>query len=259
MGVGIHLNNVGVDFIVHKGAVKAARDASETDSDDAVGARFQKVGRRYVASALNGITMKIRPGDQVGLAGHNGSGKSTLLRVLSGSLEPTRGSVTVTGRIATMMSTTFGFNMQQTGRENILRRGLMMRMTHKEIKAKTVEIVEFAELGAYIDLPMSTYSAGMRTRLGFAITTAVDADIVIMDEWIGAGDARFAERAQERLTQTISRSQILILATHNEGLMRRTCNKTVILDKGEVLAAGDVDIIGEYSHYLRQRTAAPVQ
>lgn len=257
MSVGIHLNKVGVDFIVHKGAVKAARDASNSDSDSAVGARFQKVGRRYVASALNGITMKIRPGDQVGLAGHNGSGKSTLLRVLSGSLEPTRGSVTVTGRIATMMSTTFGFNMQQTGHENILRRGLMMRMTHKEIKAKTTEIVEFAELGAYIDLPMSTYSAGMRTRLGFAITTAVDADIVIMDEWIGAGDARFAERAQERLTQTINRSQILILATHNEGLMRRTCNKTVILDKGEVLAAGDVDIIGEYAQYLRQRTVAP--
>ena len=143
--------------------------------------------------------------------------------------------------------------MRQSGRENILRRGLMMRMKRSEIKAATEDIIEFAELGAYIDLPMSTYSAGMRTRLGFAITTSVEADIIIMDEWIGAGDRRFAERAQERLKTTIERSQILILATHKEGMMKRTCNRTIVLDKGKVLADGGLEVVDQYAEHLTRK------
>lgn len=252
----IFLNEVGVDYIVHQGAIKAARQASESANRAETGATFRKVGGRYVAAALDGLSLDISSGDQVGLIGHNGSGKTTLLRVLSGALEPTRGSVTVQGRVASMMSTTFGFDMHQTGRENILRRGLMMRMTRKEISEATDDVIAFAELGAYIDLPMSTYSAGMRTRLGFAITTSVAADIIIMDEWIGAGDRRFAERAQERLASTIERSQILVLATHKEGMLRRSCNRAIVLDKGKVLADGDIDVIDDYAEHLTRKPKA---
>ncbi|MEM8617395.1 MAG: ATP-binding cassette domain-containing protein, partial [Pseudomonadota bacterium] len=252
MKARIVLNEVGVDYLVHKGAVKAASDAAKADDEAATGARFRKVGRRYVAAALDGVSLTIKAGDRVGLIGHNGSGKTTLLRTLCGVLEPTRGSVTVFGRVAAMMSTTFGFEMGQTGRENIMRRGLMMRMTRDEIAARTDDIMDFAELGPFIDLPMDTYSAGMRTRLGFAITTAVNAEIVLMDEWIGAGDKRFAERARERLFATIDRSQIMVLATHKEELMRNICNRVAILEKGRIIDYGPVDLLDKYGDYLNR-------
>lgn len=247
----VHLNEVSVDYMVHEGAAKAVK--AHSDEVAQTGARIHKVGNRYLASAVDGISLDLKPGSQVGLVGHNGSGKTTLLRVLSGALEPTRGSVTIQGRIASMMSTTFGFDMHQTGRENMLRRGMMMRMTRAEIAAATEDILEFAELGAYIDLPMSTYSAGMRARLGFAITTSFSADIIIMDEWLGAGDKRFAERAQERLQAVVERSQILILASHKEHLLRRLCNRVLVLEKGRVIADGTPDILDDYSDYLTQK------
>lgn len=247
----IHLNNVGVDYMVHEGAAKAVKVGNNDSAQ--TGARINKVGNRYLASAVDGVSLELKPGAQVGLVGHNGSGKTTLLRVLSGALEPTRGSVTIQGRIASMMSTTFGFDMSQTGRENMLRRGMMMRMTRSEISDATDDILEFAELGAYIDLPMSTYSAGMRTRLGFAITTSFAADIIIMDEWLGAGDKRFSERAQERLKSVVESSQILVLASHKENMMRRLCNRVLVLEKGQVIADGGPDIIDQYTEYLTSR------
>lgn len=247
----VHLNDIGVDYMVHEGAAKAVKANEEKAAQ--IGARIYKNGNRYIASAVDGVSLDLQPGSQVGLVGHNGSGKTTLLRVLSGALEPTRGSVTTQGRIASMMSTTFGFDMHQTGRENMLRRGMMMRMTRNEIAAATEDILEFAELGPYIDLPMSTYSAGMRARLGFAITTSFAADIIIMDEWLGAGDKRFAERAQERLQSIVERSQILILASHKEHLLRRLCNRVLVMEKGRVIADGPPDILDTYADYLTQR------
>lgn len=244
----VHLNNVGVDYMVHEGAAKAVKGGKNENAK--TGARINKIGNRYLASAVDNITLDLRPGSQVGLVGHNGSGKTTLLRVLSGALEPTRGSVTIQGRVASMMSTTFGFDMHQTGRENMLRRGMMMRMTRSEISEATEDILDFAELGPYIDLPMSTYSAGMRTRLGFSITTSFAADIIIMDEWLGAGDQRFYERAQERLEGVVERSQILVLASHKQQLMERLCNRVLVLDKGQIIADGGPEIIKEHREYL---------
>lgn len=244
----VHLNNVGVDYMVHEGAAKAVKGGKNENAK--TGARINKIGNRYLASAVDNITLDLRPGSQIGLVGHNGSGKTTLLRVLSGALEPTRGSVTIQGRVASMMSTTFGFDMHQTGRENMLRRGMMMRMTRSEISEATEDILDFAELGPYIDLPMSTYSAGMRTRLGFSITTSFAADIIIMDEWLGAGDQRFYERAQERLEGVVERSQILVLASHKQQLMERLCNRVLVLDKGQIIADGGPEIIKEHREYL---------
>lgn len=253
MDVKVDLKKVGVDFLVHQGTVKSSQSLLSQGDSGSTGANFKKINGRLVASALDGVTLKLTPGDRVGLIGHNGSGKTTLLRVLSGTLEPTRGSVTIVGRIAALMSTTFGFAPNQTGRENIYRRALMMCVPKHEIESHVDDIIEFAELGAYIDMPMNTYSAGMRARLGFGITTAVDADVVLMDEWIGAGDARFAERAQQRLKETLARSRILVLASHKAALLRRTCNKVGVMEKGKLIAFGGLEILGEYSEFLGPR------
>ena len=253
MKVKVQLRNVGVDFLVHSGAVKTTEETLSKGESGSTGANFRKVGGRYVASALDDVSLKLEPGDRVGLIGHNGSGKTTLLRVLSGTLEPTRGAVTIVGRIASLMSTTFGFAPAQTGRENIYRRALMMCVSRQEIEQHVEDIIEFAELGAYIDMPMSTYSAGMRTRLGFAITTSINADIILMDEWIGAGDARFAERAQSRLKETLERSSILVLASHKAGLLKKTCNKIGVMEKGKLIALGGLDVLDEYEDYLTRR------
>ena len=247
------MNDVGVDFLVHNRAVKATNEAVSKIDSGSTGANFRKIGKRYVAAALDGISMNLEEGDRVGLVGHNGSGKTTLLQVLSGTLEPTRGNVRIVGQIASLMSTTYGFDQTLTGRENIPRRALMMCIPQKTIEKKVDDIIEFSELGAFIDMPMSTYSAGMRARLGFAITTAVDADIILMDEWIGAGDARFAKRAQERLKTTLERSSILVLASHKAGLLKRTCNKICVIHKGQKIAFGGTDLLDKYADYLTRR------
>lgn len=258
MSARIELSDVSVDFLVHRGAVAAAQAAVDSAEESGSGANFRKVGNRYVATALDGINLTVEPGCRIGIIGHNGSGKSTLLRVLAGVIEPTRGQISVVGRLASMMSTTFGFDMRATGRENIYRRGLMMGMSHAEITERADDIIDFAELGPFIDMPMSTYSAGMRARLGFGITTSMDADIIIMDEWIGAGDQRFIERGRERLMNAIGRSQILLLATHKEKLIREVCDRVLILEKGRPIGFGGTELLDQYAeHLLPRRPSRP--
>ncbi|MFS2316945.1 ATP-binding cassette domain-containing protein [Maricaulis sp. D1M11] len=252
----ILLSKIRVDFLVHRGAVRAAQESvrSQKDNKDdtSSGAAFKKVGNRYHATALDGIDLKIQSGMRVGVIGHNGSGKSTLLRVISGVLEPTRGTLQVTGRIASMMSTTLGFDMRSTGRENITRRGMMMGMSRSEIEAQKADILDFADLGAFTDMPMSTYSDGMRARLGFAITTSMHANIVLMDEWIGAGDARFLERGRARLIDAIGRSDILVLATHKDSLIREMCTHVLAIDKGKVIHFDRVESLEDHPELLSE-------
>ena len=252
----ILLSKIGVDFLVHRGAISAAQEAiqsqEEKQDDTSSGAAFKKVGNRYYATALDGIDLTIQSGMRVGVIGHNGSGKSTLLRVIAGVLEPTRGTLQVTGRIASMMSTTFGFDMRSTGRENITRRGMMMGMSRSEIEARKDDILDFADLGAYTDMPMSTYSDGMRARLGFAITTSMHANIVILDEWIGAGDARFLERGRARLIEAIGRSDILVLATHTDSLIREICTHVLAIDKGKVIHFDRVESLEDHPELLSE-------
>ena len=191
--------------------------------------------KHVIVRALNGLSFEFKEGDRIGIVGHNGSGKSTLLRTLVGAYEPVRGSLEVVGRIASMLSLTIGIDVEATGYENVFVRGALMGLRRRQIEAVVDEICEFSGLGDYIHMPMRTYSAGMYMRLAFAISTSMTADIVVMDEWLSAGDHSFAEKAQARLTNLIDQAKILVLASHDEQLIRKSCNKILQLDHGDMV------------------------
>lgn len=213
--------------------------------------RVMRLGRRnriaedgsgvVIVRALHDISLELQSGDRLGLIGHNGAGKSSLLRVLAGIYTPTAGSIEVRGRSVPLLDISLGMDEQSTGRQNIRLRGLLLGMSEAEIRAKAEEIAAFTELGDYLDLPLRTYSSGMRLRLAFAIATAVDAQILILDEVIGVGDAHFQEKAAARLQRLHDRSDIVVLAIHDPKVIRRSCNKALWLDRGRMRAFGAVD------------------
>ncbi len=190
--------------------------------------------QRVVIRALNNVSFSFKEGDRVGIIGHNGSGKSTLLRVIAGAYEPTRGTINVQGKVASMLSISIGMEAEATGLENIHLRGTIMGLKPREIEALTEGIADFSELGDYLDMPLRTFSSGMYMRLAFAISTSVPADIIVMDEWLSVGDTSFYEKAQQRLKAMIDRSKILFLASHDENLIRKNCNIMMRLNHGEM-------------------------
>ena len=191
--------------------------------------------QHVVVRALNRLSFELRDGDRMGLLGHNGSGKSTLLRVLAGAYEPVSGTIEVEGRVASMLNVWLGMIIDATGHENIYLRCAIMGLKPREIDAVVDDIVEFSELGDYIHMPLRTYSSGMQMRLAFAVATCVAADIVLMDEWLSAGDASFAARAQVRLNSLLDRAGIFVVASHDEALIKRTCNKIMRLEHGNLV------------------------
>jgi lipopolysaccharide transport system ATP-binding protein len=185
--------------------------------------------------ALNQLTFDILEGDRVGIVGHNGAGKTTLLRVLAGAYEPVSGSIEVRGKVASMLNLWLGMMTDATGYENIFLRARLLGLKPSEIHPIVDEICNFAELGNYIHMPLRTYSSGMQMRLAFAVSTSISADIILMDEWLSAGDASFTEKAQQRLTRMLDRAKIFVLASHDEKLIARTCNKLMRLDHGKMV------------------------
>jgi ABC-type polysaccharide/polyol phosphate transport system ATPase subunit len=192
----------------------------------------------------------IEEGDFVGLVGHNGAGKSTLLRVLAGIYEPGQGTVAVDGRISPLFTSSPGMDIDDTGHENIFTCGLLLGMSREEIERKYADIENFSELGEYLDLPVRTYSSGMVLRLGFAIATAIEPEILLLDEGIGAGDTRFTARAADRIHSLVKRSRIMVLASHTGDLIRQLCNRVVLLHHGRVAKDGPVDEVLEYYREL---------
>ena len=192
-------------------------------------------GDRVVVRALDNVSFEWREGDRIGLAGHNGSGKTTLLRAIAGIYEPIGGSLTVEGRIASMLSLTVGMDPEATGYENIFLRGVTMGLRRHEIAQVADDVCEFSELGDYIDMPLRTYSSGMAMRLAFAIATSVKADILLMDEWLSAGDQAFAEKSKKRLGELIDRAKILVLASHSPDVIKANCSKIIRLDHGRIV------------------------
>jgi ABC-type polysaccharide/polyol phosphate transport system ATPase subunit len=200
---------------------------------------------RVVVRALNDVTLSLNHGDRLGLVGRNGAGKSTLLRVMTGTYEPITGSVRIEGRVAALTDITMGMDMEGTGYENILIRGLLLGLSRRESQARIEEIEAFTELGDYLNLPLRTYSSGMTLRLAFAISTSIQPEILILDELIGAGDQRFSDKAAERLSRLTDEASILVIASHAPDTLRRLCNKAALLREGRIIDIGPVDAILE--------------
>ena len=184
----------------------------------------------HSVKALNNITLDLKDGDRLGVMGPNGAGKSTLLRTLAGVYHPTSGSIDVSGSIASLIDISLGMDSEATGYENIRMRGIMMGMKLKQIKTIEEEIAEFTELGKFLELPIRTYSTGMHMRLGFAVSTTVPADIILMDEWLSVGDSDFLIKAEKRLHDYIQKSSILVIASHSEDLISKLTNQTLRLE-----------------------------
>ncbi|WP_284504065.1 ABC transporter ATP-binding protein [Caballeronia sp. ATUFL_F2_KS9A] len=194
-----------------------------------------------VVRALDNIDLRLESGDRIGLIGHNGAGKSTLLRIMAGIYAPTSGTMSCEGKIVPLLDISLGMDDNSTGLQNIRLRGLLLGMSDSEIQTKQQEIADFCELGDYLDLPLRTYSSGMRVRLAFAVSTAVDADILLLDEVMGVGDASFMNKAKARLQDLHHRSEIVVLAMHANAEIRRMCNKVLWMDHGRVRAFGPTE------------------
>lgn len=198
--------------------------------------------------ALTDVNLEISDGDKIGLIGANGAGKSTLLKVLAGIYHPTRGSVHALGRRSALLNTRLGFNPEATGRENIILRGMYMDIHPRKMRAHIDEIIEFAELANHIDRPVRTYSDGMMIRLGIAVSTCIPPEILLMDEWLSAGDEQFLRKARERMDDFVGKSSIVVLASHSDSLLRNWCNRGVLLQEGRIAAIGDIhDVLAVYT------------
>jgi ABC-type polysaccharide/polyol phosphate transport system ATPase subunit len=242
------LENVIVDFPIY-GSHKSFRSVLRS----ATGGLIRREGphhERVTVRALDNVSLRLKHGDRLGIIGHNGAGKSTLLRVCAGVYDPTQGRVFIDGQVSPLFSIAPGLDLDDTGYENILTCGLFLDMTREEIMQKMADIEQFSELGEYLSLPVRTYSTGMLTRLGFAIATAIDPEILILDEGLGAGDARFAERAKRRVDDLVDRSSILILASHSEALIQAMCNKAVLMRAGHIIQEGSIDEIVKLYHAM---------
>lgn len=195
--------------------------------------------------ALKDVSFSIEHGDRVGILGLNGAGKSTLLKVIAGVLKATEGSVSTKGRIAPLLELGAGFDLQYTGAENIYLYGAVLGYSKEFIKEKYDEIVEFSELGDFINVPVKNYSSGMKSRLGFSIATIVEPDILILDEVFAVGDAKFRKKSEKKIKSMFKTGVTVLFVSHNIEQVKTICNKAILLEKGTLIAQGDVAEICE--------------
>jgi lipopolysaccharide transport system ATP-binding protein len=231
------LQNVSIEYPIF-GA--HAHSLKTTITSAATGGRIGYHTGVTVVQALRDVTLDIRDGDRIGIVGHNGAGKSTLLQTIAGVYPPTTGSCRREGTVASLINPMLGMEMDGSGYENIMIRGLVMGLNRRTIRRLTSDIAEFSGLGDYLDMPVRTYSTGMMMRLGFSIATAICSDILLMDEWLSVGDVEFRHQAEERLREVVARTGILVLASHSFELIERECNRVVELSHGAMQSVATV-------------------
>lgn len=234
--VSIHAHDLHLNYQVREKLTLRPRDNRVPQT----GGTISGSGSRRFVTALDGVSFELQAGDRLGLVGANGSGKTTLLKVLYGIYEPTAGSLDIRGKVDALFNINLGFRPEATGRRNILLRGLINGWTEDQIAERTEEIIEFSELGEFIDMPFKSYSQGMGARLAFAIATTLDPEILLMDEWIGAGDTSFQKKATDRMNELAEKAGIIVLASHSEELLAKTCNKRLELENGRIKNVGSV-------------------
>jgi ABC-type polysaccharide/polyol phosphate transport system ATPase subunit len=214
--------------------------------------RKQEVDRYFWA--LRHIDFTIEHGESLGVLGPNGAGKSTLLLALAGILDPDEGSIRLSGRVLSLLTLGAGFEMEVSGRENIALIGAFMGIRHRVMRELTPSIIEFADIGPFIDAPVRTYSSGMRARLGFAIATAIAPDILLLDEVLGTGDEEFRGRSQQRIRDLVARAKAIVLVTHDLNTVTEFCNRAILMEFGQVLYQGTPEETVEfYRDRVRQR------
>lgn len=234
----IQLQNVSVEFPVFN---VNARSLKKRFLRLATGGNVsQDANQHVIVRSLNTISLTLNHGDRVGLVGHNGAGKSTLLRLLAKIYEPISGQVIIQGHVSTMLSLMHGMEIEFTGYENIVQRGIILGLTKKQINQQIEQIAEMTGLGDYLQMPVRTYSSGMMVRLAFAISTSINPEILLIDEVFGAGDAAFMDKARKRMIDLLSQSSIVVIATHADGLIQEFCNKALLLENGCIKYFGSV-------------------
>ena len=232
--VSIDVWNASVDFPIFDAKTRSLKKAVLGK----VGGKIGTGARVPIIEALRDIDLDLRTGARVGLVGHNGAGKSTLLRLLAGIYEPTRGSALIEGKIAPVFDMGVGMDPEISGLENIIIRGLFLGMTRKQMLKRVDEITEFTELGDYIQMPLRTYSTGMRVRLALGVVTSIDPEILLLDEGIGAVDAAFLDKARNRLVDLVNRSGLLVFASHSDEFLMELCDTALWMDEGKIKQQG---------------------
>jgi ABC-2 type transport system ATP-binding protein/lipopolysaccharide transport system ATP-binding protein len=233
--VSIALSNVSLQFPLYQGSSRSLKRTL---------LGVANVGReknRVVVRALEDVSLSIGRGERIGLIGHNGAGKTTLLRVLAGVYEPSQGRVEIDGQVRALLDFSLGLDVDATGYENIFMRGLYLGLHPSEIRRLVPEIAEFTELGQFLHMLVRTYSSGMGLRLAFAVATATQPEILLMDEWMLAGDAQFMHKARERIGVFVNQSQILVLASHSIEIIKEWCTRVIWLESGRIVMTGDPD------------------
>ena len=244
------VEHVHVDFPIY-GAQRSLRKVLFERATGSIISKDSRNSSRTVVKALNDVSFELHEGDRLGLVGHNGAGKSTLLRALAGVYQPVSGKILVDGVVTPLFDALPGIDTEDSGYENIRTAGMMFGLQPEQVERLIASVEEFSELGEFMGLPVRTYSTGMVTRLGFAFATSIDPGILLMDEGIGAGDARFADRAAERMAGFLERSRIVVIASHSDHLIRSMCNKAALMHTGRVVALGDVEsVLEEYEAYV---------
>lgn len=202
--------------------------------------------------ALRDFSLEVHEGERLGVIGHNGAGKSTLLKAMAGLYPIQSGTIQTNGEIRSLLELTLGFDMQSTGRENIMYRGLMLGCTPDQIYAQEQEIIDFADIGEFIDYPICSYSSGMLVRLAFAISTTVGGEILLVDEVLSAGDASFQAKARQRMLNVMDNAKLLVLVLHDLASIQQVCNRTIMLEHGRIVADGEPEEVVKF--YLSHQT-----
>ncbi len=241
------LNNVSLSYPVYGANGRSLKSGL---FNMATGGQVAKSFNSITVEALKNISFELKSGDRLGLIGHNGAGKTTLLKVLAGIYEPTAGNISIKGNSNCLFDIMMGMDQESTGYENIMLRGLILGLTRREVRNLVPDIEAFAELGEFMKMPVKTYSSGMKVRLAFGIITSMVSEILLIDEVVNVGDARFMEKAQQRMHGLIHQSDIMVLSTHETNIMKEFCNKVLWLEHGMVKAYGPIDtVIEQYNTY----------
>ncbi len=225
----ISFRNVSKEYILYK------------SDQERFKALFFKSKKAKINKALKNVTFDIEAGEAVGIIGDNGAGKSTILKHITGVAYPTEGEVVVKGKVAALLELTAGFSMEMTGRENIYLKGYILGLTDKDIKRIEEKVIEFAELGDYIDQPVRTYSSGMKLRLGFAININIEPDVLVVDEALSVGDASFKKKCKKKIAEIIASGVTVLYVSHNAESVRELCTRAIYMKKGQLIFDGDVN------------------